>query len=97
MNSTATKMNANSRSMPDDSPWPVRKPRIVSSSRTRATVWPAARCLEIGERQSSRCANKRAPELDVDAVGGVIERVGPQILQDDIEKADRHEADHDYD
>ncbi len=24
-------------------PWPVRKLRMVSSSRTRATVWPAAR------------------------------------------------------
>ena len=32
------------------------------------------------------------PELDVDAVGGVRERVGAQILQRHVEQADEHEA-----
>ena len=32
------------------------------------------------------------PELDVDAIGGVGEGVGAQVLQDDVEKADRHET-----
>ena len=31
-------------------------------------------------------------ELDVDAIGRVGERVGAQILQDDVEQPDRREA-----
>ena len=37
-NSTAMKMNVDKRSSAENRPWPVRKPRIVSSSRIRATV-----------------------------------------------------------
>jgi hypothetical protein len=42
-NSTAMKTKANTRSIAENSACPVRKLRIVSSSRTRATVCPVDR------------------------------------------------------
>jgi len=40
---TPMKTRVNTRSMSAVRPWPVKKLRIVSSSRIRATVCPAAR------------------------------------------------------
>ena len=37
------KTKVKNRSSAENSPWPVRKVRMVSSSRTRATVWPVGR------------------------------------------------------
>ena len=48
--------------------------------------------IEIAHRQAQEVGEQTLPELDVDAIGGVGEGVGTQILQDDVEKADRHET-----
>jgi hypothetical protein len=62
----------------------------------RATVCPAAG-LEISERQAEQMMKQAPAQFDVDPVGGVVERVGPQELQDGFEQAERHHAEHEHD
>ena len=87
MNITTKKTSVKTRSSSEVSPCPVRKLRIVSSSRMRATVWPAGAGLEIGERQAEEMMEQPPAELDVHPVGGVAERIGAQELQDRLEQA----------
>ena len=42
-------------------------------------------------------AEQPLPEFDVDAVGGVGEGVGAQVLQDDVEQPHHHDADREHD
>ena len=48
--------------------------------------------LEIADRQPQEMGEQPLAEFDVDAVGGVRQRVGAQVLQRDVEQADDHEA-----
>ncbi len=50
--------------------------------------------LEIGEREVEEMMEEPAPELDVHPVGGVTERVAAKELQDRLEQAERHHAEH---
>ena len=45
--------------------------------------------LEIGDRQRHQMAEQPRPKLDIDAVGGVREQIGPQAPEDRLEHADR--------
>ncbi len=49
--------------------------------------------LEVGHRQRHQMVEQARAELDVDAVGGVREQVGPQNPQNSLEERDRHQAD----
>ena len=49
--------------------------------------------LEVGHRQSQQVVEQARAELDVDAVGGVREQIGPQDAQNGLEHRDRHQTD----
>ena len=49
--------------------------------------------LEIGDRQGQQMAEEPRAELDIDAVGGVREEIGPQPAEHRLEDRDRHQAD----
>ena len=51
--------------------------------------------LKIAEWQPHEVMEQAGAEFDVDAVGGMGERVGPQILQHDVEEAETDQADDD--
>ena len=48
-------------SISDSTPWPVKKLRTVSSSRTRVSVVPAERVSKYAMGRRRRCATSRAP------------------------------------
>lgn len=53
--------------------------------------------LEIVERQAEKMPEQPAPQLDIDAVGGVRQCIGAQILEHDIEEADDGKPDDEHD
>ena len=53
--------------------------------------------LEIGERQAEEVGEEAGAELDVDAVGGVVQRIGAQELQQRLEDGEQHHADDQHD
>jgi hypothetical protein len=48
--------------------------------------------LEIGHRQRQQVPKQARPELDVDAVGGVREQIGPQDSEHGLENRDGHKS-----
>src|SRR5882724_408085 len=90
---TARNTNVKDRSMTRVRAELVRKFRMFSSSRTRATDAPR---LEIGDRQGQQVAEQASAELDVDAVRGVCKYICPQDGEDRFEDRDRHETDDDH-
>ena len=53
---------------------------------------PGRARLEIADRQPQEMGKQALTEFDVDAIGGVRQRIGAQVLQNDVEQADDHEA-----
>ena len=53
--------------------------------------------LEIAKRQPQQVIEQPAAELNIDPAGGMAERIGAQVLQRDVEQADRGEPDDDDD
>ena len=93
MNITPMKTRVKTRSSSEVRPCPVRKPSDrLQFAHARDGLARRAR-FEIGERQAEEMMEKPPPQLDVDAVGGVAQRIGAQELEDRLEQAQRHHAD----
>ena len=74
----------------------MRKLRMFSSSRTRATESPNAARLEVGQRQAQQVAEQPSAELDVDAARGVAEDVGAQRVEHAFEQHHDDQADDEH-
>src|SRR5258706_388960 len=71
--------------------WLATLPRCELAHARHRIADPAR--LEVGDRQRHQMAVQPRPELDVDAVGGVREHVGPQAAEHDLEHRDHHQPD----
>ena len=49
--------------------------------------------LEVAEREFQQVVKQPAAKFDVDAAGRVVQGVGSQVLQNDVEEADQEQAD----
>ena len=58
---------------------------------------PGRAGLEIGKRQAEEMMEQAPAQLDIHPVGGVAQRIGAQELQDGLEQAQRHHAEHQHD
>ena len=67
-------------------------------SRARAARHQIANAsrLEIGNRQRQKVAEEAGTQFDIDSVGGVGKKVGPQNAEDSFENRNGDESDNEY-